>query len=1265
MLGIGIKALLLLSLLVGASSLPAAFITQNSQELRLGETAFQVVLDATTGTWKELVVDGKPVLATPRVKIPFDFGVDGSGRLYSAQGTAYRVVSTRQIDSNSAVVIIRSGDIEVECLFQLFPQQRRLRHSYTLTNRGKETLAVHNFQVPLPRGKFTQESHYSCPVLYPRVWRRSLKDFNYGQIVTNWRDPNATIIQLNPELTVMTMVDRTRPYSDISRTMITELPTGVGLNHFVAAAGYLRPGKPWQIGDFYCQVLFGDSDLALRSIHQWMSDISMTVPKDRNPKSKFARIYSFHPGQPNHPMEEWGGFVPSTAQLPRIRTLNCNTVWILPVESECPYIPDDFYRMANGIGTAEEYGQLVRTAQKLGMQVWQDVVPHGGRKTCQRAQEHPEWLLRDIQGNIPRVRSFDYNHPEWQKYMGDVVSFYTNRYKLDGWRIDTASFSHQMNWSHGIPYQRASWAMGQGGLGMTRVIRKSARKENPQAITLSECDGSIYGTVTDIVYDFPLCRLVFKSIRDLHPQEFVGELTAWLDEQQHAELQDLIRLRYVDSHDEPRAELLYGPTALRAAVALISWIDGVPMLYKEIEDGHSRVFSRIWEIREQLPVLSTGVADYRSCTVTPGVFACLRRDAAQAAIPIINFNPQPVVARVKLPLQALPEGVRQANNATDQWFNRTIPLTRHDGHMEAQVQLPPYGFTVLTPSIPAAVAPMVPDAIPNQSLAVTAFRLTPDGTRIPLPLQADGRYSFPATVENCLVFKIDATGETLRWRATGAGSQVGDIFRTRHPFYNSRLNGMHSLPVNHNVLWSSLRMPLGVAEEESEVLFYTAKGSARFVFPPQARPAGVFILDRIGDDHAPHLVIAGDITDMPMKSLGKDFSFTLTHGENPESKRLEATANGAHLAGEPRLTAMVSGWLFDNGKLRLRISHNGTLVEGWQRQEKEWRSFARNLHFALTGGYGANTYWSNYEIEAFQRLERLPDGRILLQFLGRPRGNRHSHILRHNTLNYLITYVLDDSAGFGYTCSIRQNTPATEKRIAINVEGTVAPTVPVSLIIGNRDGYVRKSERIVYHWQDGLTPAGGFGAWRHCALSFGANAPKPWGDLPAGVAATVANGVLDGSFELPYHGAFQDMVQMYSHGVPWQMPYGCRVATDNASHGKQSMAISFTGKDDQRLRQRLINNPARPGERWRLVATVSASKLQGSRADLRLHTPGKEWENRRQYVSATIPNGDYHLRKLEVVVTIPEKCDKWEIWVGGKADAGTLWVDDVRWEKVP
>ncbi|MDD3154907.1 MAG: alpha-amylase family glycosyl hydrolase [Victivallaceae bacterium] len=1298
----------LLGLVALSARASAPAFTQNDREIQFGTADLMLRFDARSGAWKSLTSKGIVLLDNAKANgksVPFDLLLEGRKKLSERAGQRYRLLHAAPVGGNTVELTVDASGVIGKCRYTLDLAQRSVASDFELSlpeNGGGKALKILGFQFPLPPAAFTQQSHYFCPGLFPRTGKVFQKDLRNGRTARNWRDPCPTILELAPNRTIMTLQDRTRSYSDIGQTMIRELDDAVQLTQETSSSGYLYPGKPWRIGDFYLLTFDRDSDGAMRGIHSWMKTRKMHVPSNRQESAKEMLLYSFHPGMPNHPMQDWGGFAPSTKQLARIGKLNCNTIWILPVESECPYIPDDFYRMAPGIGTEKEYQTLVDTAHKLGMKVLQDVVPHGGRNRCDRAKAHPDWLLRGEDQSIPRVRCFDYNNSHWQSYLKEVVRFYTQKYRLDGWRIDTAGFSMGPNWSPVLPYSRGSHAMGRGGLNMMTALRDGARQINPRALTIAECDGSIFGTTSDIVYDFPLCRQVFQKIREWSPEKFVRELSLWLYEQDQVELEDQIRLRYLDSHDEPRAELLYGPDALRAGFAMTSWIHGVPMIYKEMEDGHSEVFSRIWKIRKETPELFYGKADYQSCKATPGVFAWIRSTGALLSVPVVNFNYTATRAEVIVPKAAIPEKFRTATSAADLWNGKELAVTDLGAALRLELKLDAYGFTVLRFGGKASLeanAPKETAASPDAMLPVQIMRLTPEGAVVPFTPKRDGSMlSADLPPGNALVLRIARDGASdFCWEAKSACGTVRDRFRTRHPFYPSKLNNMYSLPAGHNVLFDSLRQPFGVTAETAQISLSSEKGRVTFGFPEEDRPAAVFLLDRLGDDHNAHLVMVKDLPDSP---------FRAKKGENQvrlriSSEKIEPTSTSS---GDPRLTRIAGGWLFDNGKLQMRIANNGSLTQSLTRdtQDGAWQVLLNDLQIELKNGWinGSSAYSSQHEMECWQQLEKGADGALRLHFFGRPRGKSLFHRLPPNCLQYCLSYTLNDSASFGLTAGVRPVTAPEKETLYLGLTarsqspGKLVAQIPSGTLLPDTMRIVEDNHsEVVFRqvqvrganpasiamrgncftlcWYDRAPAAAELGLWRLFSAVVGrpgnfAGAPTPWRNVPDRAATVVGNaGVLDPSFEAEAWGGFADAVQSFSFALPWQLTHKCTFSPEFPHTGKQAAKIVLHPSEDQRVVQSIVGKELKPGERWRLSCFVRPEKIDRARLALRLRTPGCVWPDGRTEQTLGIEGGtskEYRLIALDF--TVPANLRQMEIHIGGKASSGVLWVDDVTLSRI-
>jgi hypothetical protein len=231
------------------------------------------------------------------------------------------------------------------------------------------------------------------------------------------------------------------------------------------------------------------------------------------------------------------------------------------------------------------------------------------------------------------------------------AAHYLTNFDLDGFRVDACGGSREPNWSTSIPYARASLAMMQGGLEMMKGIRAEVRRANPRhGAVLAEVESARQAAISDVQYDFTFCYTLCRSWNRMEAGPFVNAPQDYLEEQRLSEPRGVVRLRHVESHDSLRGQGWYGVQGLRAMYALSAWIDGMPIIYQGMEDGHAFALAEINHVRRERPELSRGEAFYRAvrCDV-PGVFTCLRKLGERASVVVINFNRKPVLANLDWP----------------------------------------------------------------------------------------------------------------------------------------------------------------------------------------------------------------------------------------------------------------------------------------------------------------------------------------------------------------------------------------------------------------------------------------------------------------------------------------------------------------------------------------------------------------------------------------------------------------------------------------
>lgn len=1326
-----------------------------------GDSRLAITLDEGSGAWTGLSRNGRTVLSGLQ---PHPFDVLGEDKRWASEdaGASLQAEAITPLSADTLRVICRLGSWRIRTDYQLLPAPGQLRRHFEITWLGENDSKIREFRQRSPMLAMAPEAHYTLPRIFPPFGERRAKDFGAGWQPSISSEPYALLAQLDPACSVVWLSDRSRPDADVCSVVGREQPGALLVRQSARIAGHVRPGVAQSVGDFWLWVQDNDAETALRRLHEWYEQCGQVIPPDRPSWVPRVTLYSFHPGlNLGGSARGWGGFKPSTEQIPRLAELGCNTLWLLPIEDYSTYHPRDYYKLQEGIGSAEEYRELVRTAYALGLHVWQDIVPHGGHNDYPRAIEHPEWLLQEEDGSTLDYWCFDFFWPTWIDYIRGVADHYVRTFGIDGYRIDACSGSKIMNWNPAIPYARASLSQSQGGLAMQRAIRGAVRALKPEGSVLAEVGSTIHGTVSDAVYDFAMCYHVLPAGKVQPAGDFVRNLRRWLHEQQQSEVKDLLRLRHIESHDSLRAEWQYGPEPMRAAMAMSAWIYGIPMVFYEMEDGHSPIFRRIFHLRNNIAELHDGMADYLQPVTPDGVFACMRRHDGKVAIPLVNFNAGDMQVALRLPKSLWPENAADRLQAWDLWQDRPVAVRWEDDELCAEVALAPYAFTVLrlgrNDDVLAAptLTPMLADTTPHDAramLPVELWVMGEDGSRHALPTAltgaegtmpelaqygteiqrralADGGCEFHVTPaaasreHSGLLLRVPLAGAPTTWRVQAAGAVWEDRFRTRHPLADAFKGNVYHLPQGGNVLWHSLQHPFGLSDEQAQLSFQSPAGSVALRFAAEALPGAVYLLDRVGDDHNPHVFIMWAAPDCSQRPRRDSYRFSI----GAASSVVESASARSVATGDPRLRVMPGGWEFDNGRLRLRLSRAGTISALSRRLENgDWAPVLSDTRYYSDAGYGEahKTYDARHDVEAFARFSHNAAGDLVLSFNSQPRGSYRFDILNH-PLDYVLEYTLGNGSGFGLSCAQRHLRPPQGARVFSAFMMVAPDTTGVrmyrdqALLASGQAGKSREAEckligefpdalhllrdddqpllrlenilwqgpkpdNLFIHgrclflaWQDGPPNNEWQGQWRaaSCWVDLARDADGVPAvrtvaalNLPPSSPPVEGDGMLlaDPSFEsLPQPWLFQ-LAQLVSQHSPWTVPAGAGFCKDVVRHGQASAKIVGAAGSFRNLVQPLPDGAIKPGETWRLSVWAKgediATGTEGWMKPL-LRFVHYKHPDKRRYTTAYLPLGSFDWTQVTLDFVVPENLGPTQVGVGLDGAVGTLWLDDMRLER--
>ena len=462
-----------LLVLAGALHLAAAPL-----ELRHGPMALS--FDESSGALLRVECRGEEIARVPAGAPPLTFGVGPVGKAvwFEQMGLARKLVKQARPAPGRLELTVAAGPYEFVERYRLYESVARLDRSARLSYHGAETQRLRGVVFRTPGLAATSEGVLPVPRRLAAPGSSVCGHATRPQTLRPRHDRpgGRPSCQRRARCSGPVSPRTSRALSSPRRRGRFEVRQSLG------ACGYLRPNEPQEFGFVTLQAVEGGYWTALSGLWNWMDSAGLRTPADRPEWVADGILYSFHPGGSiGSGFKDLGGFAAAAEKLlPALPRLGVNAVWVLPIEYKSPYWPLDYYRFADGLGSAAEYRKLVDTAHGLGLRVWQDLVPHGGAPQAVHNVAHPEFMLQREDGSHLDYWLNDFKLPAWQRFMADVAAHYMTNYGLDGFRVDACGGSKEPNWNPAIPYARASLGTMQGGLEMMQGIRAEVRRANPR-----------------------------------------------------------------------------------------------------------------------------------------------------------------------------------------------------------------------------------------------------------------------------------------------------------------------------------------------------------------------------------------------------------------------------------------------------------------------------------------------------------------------------------------------------------------------------------------------------------------------------------------------------------------------------------------------------------------------------------------------------------------------------------------------------------------
>ena len=272
----------------------------------------------------------------------------------------------------------------------------------------------------------------------------------------------------------------------------------------------------------------------------------------------------------NHTQE--GTFEGVRRDLPRIRELGADVIWLLPVHPIgekarkgvlcSPYAIRDYRGVNPEYGTLDDFRRLVDEAHRLGMKCIIDVVYNHTSPDSVLAEEHPEWFYHKEDGAFGNrvgdwsdIIDLDYKNRGLWAYQIETLKYWASM--VDGFRCDVAPL---------VP------------LGFWREARAAVESVRPGCLWLAETvdPGFIaqlraegFGCLSDcqtyeafdICYDYDIYHVFRDYLDGTVPLARYAEA---VNRQEVTYPANYSKLRFLENHDQARAAFLVpdGPSLL-------------------------------------------------------------------------------------------------------------------------------------------------------------------------------------------------------------------------------------------------------------------------------------------------------------------------------------------------------------------------------------------------------------------------------------------------------------------------------------------------------------------------------------------------------------------------------------------------------------------------------------------------------------------------------------------------------------------------------
>jgi glycosidase len=355
-----------------------------------------------------------------------------------------------------------------------------------------------------------------------------------------------------------------------------------------------------------------------------------------------------------------GSFSAAEKQLPRLRKLGVDIVWLMPINPigeknrkgtlGSPYSVKDYRGVNPEFGTPDQLKHFINSAHNLGMHVILDWVANHTAWDHPWVTQHPEWYSRDWKGDFQPtpwwdwhdIINLDYKSPALRKEMTESLVYWVKEYGVDGYRADVAGF---------VP------------LDFWTTARHEMEKVKPVFLLAEWETRDMHYDAFDMTYAwswFDIVSAISKGTAKL------DKLFVYYSHNESAWPRRSMRMTYTSNHDANAWEGTdvekFGD-ALPAATVLSFTGEGMPLIYNGQEAGNPKRLaffekdSIVWR-EHPMAMLYTKLSRLRKSNsalwnsewgarmikvqnnVPDVVLSFVRQNAHNKVFTVINFSPK-------------------------------------------------------------------------------------------------------------------------------------------------------------------------------------------------------------------------------------------------------------------------------------------------------------------------------------------------------------------------------------------------------------------------------------------------------------------------------------------------------------------------------------------------------------------------------------------------------------------------------------------------